>query len=285
MSIQWISPSRIEYLLQEDFTGIDITSDLLLSNAARARLQFYARTDGIVCCTEEAEALAHLRKVDVALTQASGTPITAQQPFFALEGNAQDVHSIWKVCMNLFEHYSALATKTHTMVQAIHAVNPNTNLYVTRKSIPGTRDLATKAIHAGGAFLHRLGLAETILIFEEHRVLMGGKQALLKQLPALKRQACEKKVFIECCAADAGDYLAAGADGIQLDKLPVTQATQIITTLRANFPHATLTLAGGINPSNCREYAASGADGLITSAPLYAPPLDMGVIMTPVSPC
>lgn len=82
MSIQWISPSRIEYLLQEDFTGIDITSDLLLSNAARARLQFYARTDGIVCCTEEAEALAHLRKVDVVLTQASGTPITAQQPFF-----------------------------------------------------------------------------------------------------------------------------------------------------------------------------------------------------------
>ena len=283
MSVQWIRPSRIEYLLQEDFSGIDITSDLLLSNAPHARLQFYARLDGMVCCTEEAEALAHMRQLDVVLTQESGTPIEAFKPFFAVEGAAQNVHSVWKVCMNLFEHYSALTTKTDTMVRAIHAINPHVNLYVTRKSIPGTRDLSTKAILAGGAFVHRLGLAETILIFEEHRVLMGGKQALLNQLPSLKREACEKKIFVECAEADAAEYLAAGADGIQLDKLSPKQAAHTIARLRAQFPHATLTIAGGINDTNCQEYAASGADGLVTSAPLYAPPLDMGVSMTPVS--
>ena len=78
-------------------------------------------------------------------------------------------------------------------------------------------------------------------------------------------------------------YLAAGADGIQLDKPSAEQAAHTIARLRAQFPHATLTIAGGINDTNCQEYAASGADGLVTSAPLYAPPLDMGVSMTPVS--
>ena len=37
MSVQWISPSRIEYLLQEDFTGIDITSVDRIENAMQNR--------------------------------------------------------------------------------------------------------------------------------------------------------------------------------------------------------------------------------------------------------
>ena len=37
---------------------------------------------------------------------------------------------------------------------------------------------------------------------------------------------------------------------------------------------------GGINPGNAAEYAATGVDGLATTAPFTAKPLDMSVRMT-----
>lgn len=51
-----------------------------------------------------------------------------------------------------------MATKTHAMVQAAHAANPRCEVLTTRKSMPGVKSLLTKAVLAGGAFPHRLGL-------------------------------------------------------------------------------------------------------------------------------
>ena len=33
-------------------------------------------------------------------------------------GRALDLHAAWKVCLNLFDHLSAVATKTRAMVDA-----------------------------------------------------------------------------------------------------------------------------------------------------------------------
>ncbi len=40
--------------------------------------------------------------------------------------------------------------------------------------------------------------------------------------------------------------------------------------------------AGGINPSNAAAYAATGVDGLATTAPFSAKPLDMSARMLPL---
>ncbi|MFR6254513.1 MAG: hypothetical protein ACLUKD_02190 [Eggerthella lenta] len=52
--------------------------------------------------------------------------------------------------------------------------------------------------------------------------------------------------------------------------------------LRAINPHVTLIAAGGVNPQNAGAYAATGVDGLATTAPFSAKPLDMSVRMRPL---
>ena len=49
--------------------------------------------------------------------------------------------------------------------------------------------------------------------------------------------------------------------------------------IRAIDPRVTLVAAGGINPQNAADYAATGVDGLATTALYTAKPLDMSVRM------
>ncbi len=46
-----------------------------------------------------------------------------------------------------------------------------------------------------------------------------------------------------------------------------------------NILRLTIIAAGGVNPENAGEYAAAGVDGLATTAPFTAKPIDMRVRM------
>ncbi len=71
----------------------------------------------------------------------------------------------------------------------------------------------------------------------------------------------------------------AGVDGLQIDKMPVEELAGFADELREIDPHLTLIAAGGINPQNAGAYASCGVDGLATTAPFSAKPLDMSVHM------
>jgi len=185
----------------------------------------------------------------------------------------------WKVSLNLCDHLSGVATKTRAIVDAAHSANPACEVLTTRKSMPGVKDLLTKAVTCGGAFPHRLGASETVLVFDHHITFMGGFEAFLEALPALRGRCVEKKLFVEAGPDEARCLAEAGVDGIQLDKLPVDDLAAIVPELRAIDPHLTLIAAGGINLQNAAAYAACGVDGLATTAPFTAKPIDMSVRM------
>lgn len=135
---------------------------------------------------------------------------------------------------------------------------------------------------AGGAFPHRLGLSETVLVFDHHLTFFGGFEAFVEQLPDIKGRCVEKKLFVEADAERARVLARAGVDGIQVDKVPVDELEPLVRELRAINPHVTLIAAGGVNPQNAGAYAATGVDGLATTAPFSAKPLDMSVRMRPL---
>lgn len=74
----------------------------------------------------------------------------------------------------------------------------------------------------------------------------------------------------------------AGVDGLQLDKIPTDELALLVQELRRIDPRCTLVAAGGVNPRNAGAYAATGVDGLATTAPFSAKPLDMSVRMRAV---
>ncbi len=276
----FVPDSYLETLLEEDVPSIDLTTLALGIGESRGQIEYYTREACLLCCTEEAVRIMEKLGLEVVSFKPSGTQLEAQESFLVARGRADALHAAWKVCLNLFDRYSAMATKTKGMVDSVHAVNPMMPVLATRKCIPGVKLLTTKAIVCGGAYPHRLGLSETILVFKHHMEFMGGFDAFVAELPQIMPRVCEKKLFVEADAEQAEVLVQAGVDGIQFDKLTVDELNAIVPVLRAINPRITLVAAGGIRPENAASYAATGVDGLVTTSLFTAKPLDMSVHMS-----
>ena len=276
-----ISDARIDQLIAEDVPYIDLTTQMLGISDKPARIEFFTREDATVCATEEAARVLQHLGAEVESLVPSGEQVVAGTILLVAVGPAGALHKAWKVCLNLLDHCSAVATKTHNLVSAAKSANPACEVLTTRKSMPGVKDLLTKAVTAGGAFPHRLGLSETVLVFDNHARLMGGFEAFLEALPRLRSKCIEKKLFVEANADQARALARAGVDGIQFDKIPADELAALVAELRAIDSHCTLIAAGGINAKNAAAYAATGVDGLATTAPFSAAPLDMSARILP----
>lgn len=283
--MQHIPDSRLDYFIAEDVPYIDLTCQVLGIDNAPGRMEFFTREACVLAGMLAARPMAEKLGCTVVSARKDGERLEAGETFLTVDGSASELHAAWKVCLNMFDRLSAVATKTRAMVDAVHAVNPACEVLTTRKSMPGVKDLLTSAVLAGGAFPHRLGLSETVLVFDQHLEFFGGFDRFVEELPALRHRCIEKKLFVEAgpdralvlARASAGGH---GVDGIQFDKVPVDELAHLVEKIRGIAPHVTLIAAGGITPANAAAYAASGVDGLATTSPFSAAPIDMSVRMS-----
>lgn len=275
----YISDAEIDRIIAEDVPYIDLTTFVLGIGAASGAMEYYTREACVLCGTEEASRVATRLGCAVAWSHPSGSVLEANETFMRLEGTAEALHAAWKVCLNLFDHLSAVASKTRAMVDAAHGANPTCEVLTTRKSMPGVKSLLTKAVLAGGALPHRLGLSETVLVFAQHMEFLGGFDGFVERLPELRCKVVEKKLLVEATAEQALVLARAGVDGVQLDKVAAGRIPGLLAELKAIDPHLTVIAAGGIGLDNAAEYAATGIDALVTTAPFTAKPKDMSVRM------
>lgn len=277
--MQYFTDARIDHFIIEDLPYIDLTCHVLGIGDEPGEMEYYTREDCVLAGVAVVRRMMGKLGCEVVSARSDGDRIAAGETFMCVRGAAEQLHAAWKSCLNVFDHLSAVATKTRAMVDAAHEVNPRCEILTTRKSMPGVKDLLTHAVVVGGAYPHRLGLSETVLVFDHHYELMGGFDAFVEQLPEVKARCIEKKLFAEVDADRARILAKTCVDGIQLDKIPTAELAPLVGELRAVNPHITLIAAGGINPSNVAAYAACGVDGLATTAPFSAKPLDMSIRM------
>lgn len=270
-------------LLQEDVPYFDLTTHALGIGDRPATIRFTTRDRVCLGGSEMAAQVLKSVGAEVTLALATGDRLEAGVTVLAAQGSARSLHTAWKTAQNILEYACGVATLTDRMVRAATDANPDAMLYTTRKHVPGTKAIAIDAILAAGAYPHRLGLSETVLIFEQHLNFVGGIEGLVSRLPQLKRQVKEKKIIVELKQPDDAVPLAkAGVDGIQFDKLKPKALSAAIARLKSEFPHLLILAAGGIQFSNIADYAATGADGLVSTAPYYANPADIGVSLEPI---
>jgi len=136
--------------------------------------------------------------------------------------------------------------------------------------------------HQGHPLPHRLGLSETILVFRQHTAFIGGLEQFLDQLAPLKARAPENKVIVEAdTAEEALKIAAAGADVVQVDKMPPEQLTILASEIHRKFPGVKISAAGGINADNAALYAGTGVDMLVLSSVYFGKPADISVVIQP----
>lgn len=268
---------EIEAWINEDAPLLDLTSQLLEIHDQPAVLTVCTRHATRLTLMEEAARIFELLGAHVCQQRLSGEHVEAKQVILQVQGRADSLHRGWKVAMNLLETFCGIATQTAQMVADVEAVS-TVPLLVTRKHIPGIKKPVIKAILSGGAHPHRLGLSETILVFENHLNLIGGREALATKIPQLKAAACEKKIAVECDTLEqALQAVQAGADLIQFDKVEANQLTNWVTYLKNHQSTLSIVIAGGITPNNIQDYAQTGVDGIVLSSVYYAKPADLAV--------
>ncbi len=273
-------PSEIEGMLKEDVPYFDLTSSLVNLGDIDAEITFTPKHDLTVCGSEEGAALFRMLGAEPILHVASGTDVPERETVLSARGNAEQLHMGWKVAQNILEHFSGIATRTRAMVEGANRGKQGTEVCGTRKHLPGVKKLSLKALCAGGGYPHRLGVSDSVLLFSNHYELLGGLAAVCSNLAEIKQKCPEKKVAVEVEGLEDAMLAArAGADIIQVDKLPPASIAAIVTAVRNACPSAVIAAAGGINSQNAEAYAAAGADVLVSSWMYFGKPADYKVVV------
>jgi molybdenum transport protein len=263
-------------LLRDDVPNGDLTTESLAIGQCAGRIEFRARQAMTVACTEEAVRMFELAGASAELVTPSGAVVAAGTLLLRASGSVASLHVAWKATQILVEWASGIATATAAIVTAAG----NVPVACTRKNAPGTKALSAKAVRAGGATMHRLGLSETLLLFAEHRLFL--RETPGETIARLRQRQPEKKIVVEVgSVAEARVWATAGADVLQLEKFSPEQVAEW-RTATTDSPGVLLAAAGGINAGNAAAYVQAGADLLVTSAPYAAPPRDVQVVFAPM---
>ncbi len=271
-----LSDHELWEYIREDLPYFDLTTHLLEVSNRKASLGIITRHKVVAACTEEAARIGELLGCEVYYSVASGTAVEKEGLLLELQGSGEALHQAWKLCQVLLEYACGMATYANSMLQSARSFNPHCEILVTRKSFPFAKRFAMRALLSGGVMPHRLGLSESVLIFEHHRTLYKDAAAFEAALPLIKKRCVEKKLVVESeTLEDAKQMLMLGADVIQMDKSTPETLAALVAYKREHCPHAAIIAAGGINKENVVQYAQSGVDGIVTSSPYQAGMADL----------
>lgn len=272
-----LSDERLRAMLAEDVPYGDLTTRSLGIGKQPAAMVMYARRDMWLCGTEEAARLIELAGAQVQGWLASGSRVGEGTKVLRAQGSAESLHLAWKTAQTLMEYLSGIASCAGDILQRLRDEGFELSLACTRKNLPGNRQLQAKAVMAGGAVAHRLGLSETLLVFPEHRAFID-KSDLPELFRQLRHQAPEKKLVAEASSLTDALWLAqCGEDVLQLERFSPTALSECKAALAAQNLSPLVAPAGGVVLDNALAYARAGADFLISSAPYFAAPRDIKV--------
>lgn len=276
----YFSDNELDDFLLEDIYRGDLTTHALGLEKIPATIQFKRKNAGIVAGISVAEKL--LKKLDIVpiLNVQEGQYVEAGAVLIRAEASADKLHQAWKVVQLVLEWSCGVAQYTAEMINNAKAINPNVVVACTRKSIPSTRKLATNAVLAAGGHIHRQGLSETLLVFTNHRRLLDKPEDWQSIVTTLRREAPENKITLEADnLVQFEQMLSAEPDIIQLDKFSPEEVQRALHLLKLSHKATTLSVAGGVNKNNVAAYAKLGINLFITSAPYYAAPEDIKVVI------
>jgi molybdenum transport protein len=278
----YFTDKEIDELLSEDVPYFDITTSILKLENKPAKIQIATRENTVVCCTEEVLRIFSKLNIQVTLFTPSGEFIEKGVKFLEGEGLSKNIHAAWRTCENILGFASGIATRTRELVEKARENNPDIQILTTRQTIPFTKKISIKAVMAGGASIHRLGLSESILVFDNHYSFLGSLENLEARINDQKSLIADKRVTVEVKnASDAMKVAATDIDTIILNRFDVQQIKELKKEIHKINPKIKLAVSGGITGNNVIEYAESGADMLIASWPYYANPSDLAVTITP----
>jgi nicotinate-nucleotide pyrophosphorylase (carboxylating) len=243
----------------------DITSDLTVARDAKGTGRLEFRSGGVVAGQAYAEAVARLCGCRIDWAAKEGQPLPAQSVLGTAAGPLGPLLRGERPLLNLLQRASGIATATRAYVAAV-AGTP-TRILHTRKTAPGLRLLDVAAVLAGGGAVHRLDLAETVMVKDNHWQALAAQHKSLRAALAEARQSGARGLQVEVeSEAQLREACEAGATRLLLDNQQPETVRRWAGLARQLTPGIEIEATGGITLENVRAYAEAGADFISVGA-------------------
>lgn len=266
--------ARLRDFLQEDIGHVDLTATLMVDEAMTGRFEMRAREPMTIAGLAVAARVFSLYDagIDIERLATDGQTVPEGAVLMRLQGPARSLLTVERTALNLIQHLSGIATLTARYVERI--AGTGAQLVDTRKTTPGLRALEKHAVACGGGRNHRLGLDSGVMLKDNHIAVCGGIAEAVAR--ARSRVPVLTRIEVECDRLDqVEEALAAGADVIMLDNMPVETMRRAVELVDGRVP---LEASGGVRLETIRDIAETGVDfisvGRITQS---APAVDIGL--------
>lgn len=280
MAFQPDVQALIDLALAEDIGTGDVTSLATIEADRQATGVILAKAEGVLSGTDVACRVFHTVDANVEFEPivADGDRLTPRLDIARISGPARSILTAERTALNLLQRLSGVATITAQYVAEI--AGTGAQIVDTRKTTPGLRLLEKRAVLDGGGRNHRFGLADGVLIKDNHLAAVGGPDRVTVAIRRA-RDLAPHTLRIECEVTTLDELrqaLDAGADIVLLDNMSDAEMAEAVT-IRNSHPHrALLEASGGITLSRLRAIAATGVDVISVGALTHsAPSIDISL--------
>lgn len=252
--------TQVKLALLEDIGQQDLTAELISINIL-AKATIVTRENATLCGQTWLEQVFQQLDPNISIDWSfqDGDQIQENDVICSLYGPARTLLTGERTAMNFIQTLSATATLARQYADQVTGLD--VQVLDTRKTIPGLRLAQKYAVRCGGAYNHRVGLYDGILIKENHINAAGTIAAAILQARHLHPGiAIEVEVenFTELEQALAGQ-----ADIILLDNFDIPALTKAV---ELNQGRAQLEASGGIMLDNVKTIAQTGVDRISIGA-------------------
>jgi nicotinate-nucleotide pyrophosphorylase (carboxylating) len=245
--------------LAEDGEG-DVTSEVTVPAALRGAGILEVRRNTVLAGIAYAEAVAAACRLGaIEWVAAEGEQVAGGTVAGRVGGLLRDILRAERAMLNLLQRASGIATATRAYADAVR--HTRCRILHTRKTAPGLRLLDVSAVLAGGGAMHRLGLAHTVMVKDNHwQALRAGGRTLADAL-ATARELGVRGLQVEVeTRAQVEEAAAAGATRLLVDNQTPETVRAWGALARGLSPAIELEATGGITLANVAEYAEAGVD-------------------------
>ncbi|MGH7560948.1 MAG: carboxylating nicotinate-nucleotide diphosphorylase [Gemmatimonadales bacterium] len=246
----------------------DLTTEVVSSSAETVQGRLECRGRAVLAGLAYADAVGRLAGVSLTWSAREGQRIEGDV-IGEVSGGLGAVLRAERPLLNLLQRASGIATATRAYVDAL--AGTTCRLLHTRKTAAGLRLFDVAAVVAGGGEVHRLDLARTVMIKDNHwRALERSGRSLADALEDARRRgalACLVEVESEPMVRAA---CSAGADRLLIDNQTPDTVRAWARLARSLAPRTEIEASGGVTLATARAYADAGADyvsvGAITNS-------------------
>jgi nicotinate-nucleotide pyrophosphorylase (carboxylating) len=247
----------------------DITSIATIPEKTPARALLIARQNGVIAGLPLAVATFQKLSPEIRIEASirDGAAVAGGTPVMTLSGPARAVLTGERTALNFVGRLSGVATLTADYVR--QTAGTKLRVCCTRKTTPGLRALEKYAVRCGGAFNHRFGLDDAILIKDNHIAVAGGVKAVLQRARAYAGHLVKIEIEVDTLS-QLREVLDTGlADVVMLDNMDIPTLTEAV---KLSQGRVVLEASGGVTLESIAKIAATGVDYVSSGALTHSAP-------------